>query len=118
MDEAFSAQGMEEATDSARLASGTQLERLFELSSELLGFGSGGYLRRVNPAFEATLGYSRQELLGRPFVDFIHPDDRITTREASQTCALGRGVTQLEHRCIRSDGSEVWLEWNVVADHQ
>lgn len=27
-------------------------------------------------------------------------------------------MTQLEHRCIRSDGSDVWLEWNVVADHQ
>jgi PAS domain S-box-containing protein len=72
----------------------------------------------VNPAFEATLGYSRQELRSRPFLDFIHPDDRIPTREASRTCARGRGVTQLAHRCIRSDASEVWLEWNVVADQQ
>jgi PAS domain S-box-containing protein len=118
MEEAFSAPGRDEAIDSARLASGTELERFFELSSELLGFGSGGYLRWVNPAFEATLGYSRQELRSRPFLNFVHPDDRIRTREASQTCARGRGVTQLEHRCIRSDGSEVWLEWNVVADHQ
>lgn len=61
MDEAFSARGMEEGTDSARLASGTQLERFFELSSELRGFGSGRYLGRVNPAFEATPGYSTQE---------------------------------------------------------
>jgi PAS domain S-box-containing protein len=118
VEEAFSAPGMDEAIDSARLASGTELERFFELSSELLGFGSGGYLRRVNPAFEATLGYSRQELLSRPFLDFVHPDDRIPTREASVTCARRRGMTQLEHRCIRSDGSEVWLEWKVVADHQ
>jgi PAS domain S-box-containing protein len=91
MDEGFRARGMEEATDSARLASGTQLERFFELSSELRGFGSGGYLRRVNPAFEATLGYSTQELLSRPFLDFIHPDDRIPTREASQICAGDMG---------------------------
>jgi PAS domain S-box-containing protein len=118
MEEAFSAPAMDEAIDSARRASGPELERFFELSSELLGFGSGGYLWRVNPAFEATLGYSRQELLSRPFLDFVHPDDRIPTREASLTCARRRGMTQLEHRCIRSDGSEVWLEWNVVADHQ
>lgn len=118
MEEAFSARGMDEATDSARLASAAELERFFELSSDLLGFGGGGYLRRVNPAFEATLGYSSKELLSRPFLGFIHPDDRIPTREACQTCALGRGVTQLEHRWFRSDGSEVWLEWNVVADHQ
>jgi PAS domain S-box-containing protein len=91
VEEAFSAPGMDEAIDSARLASGTELERFFELSSELLGFGSGGYLRRVNPAFEATLGYSRQELLSRPFLDFVHPDDRIPTREASVTCARRRG---------------------------
>jgi hypothetical protein len=56
MEEAFNAPGMDEATDTARLASCAELEPFFELSSELLGFGSGGYLRRVNPAFEATLG--------------------------------------------------------------
>jgi PAS domain S-box-containing protein len=72
----------------------------------------------VNPAFEARLGYSRQELRSRPFLDFIHPDDRIPTREASRTCARDVGVTQPAHRCIRSDGSEAWLEWNVVADQQ
>jgi hypothetical protein len=42
MEEAFSAPGMDEAIDSARPASGTELERFFELSSELLGVGSGG----------------------------------------------------------------------------
>jgi hypothetical protein len=42
MEEAFSAPGMDEATDSARPAGGAELERLFELAFELLGFGCGG----------------------------------------------------------------------------
>src|SRR5438552_4201817 len=54
-----------------------QLDRLFSLSPDLrcvLGFD--GYLKRVNPAFLATLGFRAEELLSQPYVDLVHPDDR------------------------------------------
>lgn len=35
----------------------------------------------VNPAFTETLGFSEEELLGRPFLEFIHPDDIDATLE-------------------------------------
>ena len=41
--------------------------------------GTDGYFKRVNPAWENTLGFTRDELLARPYVDFIHPDDREET---------------------------------------
>jgi PAS domain S-box-containing protein len=57
-------------------------ERIFDLSLDLLCVtGLDGYFKRVNPSFERTLGYSREQLLSRPFADFIHPDDRGRTRE-------------------------------------
>ena len=52
-----------------------ELERFFDLS-DLLSIGDTEYLKWVNPAYERALGYTSQELLLRPFLDFIHPADR------------------------------------------
>ncbi len=50
--------------------------------------GFDGYFRRLNPAWERTLGFTAEELLARPYLDFVHPDDReATIAEAAQ----GRG---------------------------
>jgi PAS domain S-box-containing protein len=50
--------------------------RWFELSLDIAGMaGFEGYSKRVNPTFEATLGYTEDELLKQPFLDFVHPDD-------------------------------------------
>ena len=54
-----------------------ELEALFRMSRDLLCIaGFDGYFRRLNPAWEETLGYSIEELMSRPYVDFVHPDDR------------------------------------------
>jgi PAS domain S-box-containing protein len=98
--------------DAAPVAFG--LDALFDLTPDLLIIAAvDGYLKRVNPAFERTLGYSTNELLSRPFFDFIHPDDRERTREA--LAALGRGeeLHEFENRYIRQDGSIRWLQWNA-----
>jgi PAS domain S-box-containing protein len=90
--------------------------RIFEMSLDLLCvLGFDGYFKRVNPAFERTLGYSREVLLSRPAVDWIHPDDRERSREV--LAALGRGevVAQFENRNLCSDGSVRWLQWSVRA---
>jgi PAS domain S-box-containing protein len=89
-------------------------ERIFDLSLDLLCVtGLDGYFKRVNPAFERTLGYSREQLLSRPFTDFIHPDDRRSTREVLATLARGHEVVQFENRQVCRDGSVRWLQWNA-----
>jgi PAS domain-containing protein len=51
-----------------------ELDQLFNLSSDLFCIaGFDGYFKRLNPAWEQTLGISREELLSRPYVEFIHP---------------------------------------------
>ncbi len=105
-----------ERINDALEASRNEIERFFDVSSDLLCIGGPEYLKRVNPTMERTLGYSSQELLSRPFLDLIHPDDRNLVREVLDGLARGRGPMHFEDRCICSDGSVVWLEWNVVAD--
>ena len=58
-----------------------ELVRLFELSPDAFCIaGFDGYLKLVNPAFARILGYTQEELLARPLMDNVHPDDRESGR--------------------------------------
>ncbi|MBW8911497.1 MAG: PAS domain-containing protein, partial [Sphingomonas sp.] len=54
------------------------LMRFFELCPDLLVVANvrNGLFVRVNPAACRILGWSEDELLQRPFLDVVHPDDR------------------------------------------
>jgi len=90
--------------------------RFFDLSRDMICIaGFDGYFKRVNPAFEQTLGYGSRELLGRPFTEFVHPDDRISTgEEAGAIAGGGGGTVQFQNRYLDKDGDVHWLEWASV----
>jgi diguanylate cyclase (GGDEF)-like protein/PAS domain S-box-containing protein len=72
-----------------------------------------GYFLRVNDAFLRTLGYSRKELLARPFIDFVHPDDRDrTVAEAAKLAARRGDSVDFQNRYRARDGSYRWLQWS------
>ncbi len=88
------------------------LENLFDLSPDMLCVADlDGYFRLVNSAFEKTLGHSRQELLTRPYIEFVHPDDRAATVEAIRVSATGGILPCFENRYRCRDGSYKWLAW-------
>jgi PAS domain S-box-containing protein len=92
----------------------SELEEFFDLSLDLLCIaGFDGYFKRVNPAFERTLGYSSQELLSRPFLELVHPDDLEASREAVAALARGDDRVGFESRVLSADGSVHWLQWNT-----
>jgi diguanylate cyclase (GGDEF)-like protein/PAS domain S-box-containing protein len=90
--------------------------RFFALSSDMICVaGFDGYFKQVNPAFERTLGYSEEELLGRPFVEFVHPDDRDSTgEEAGAITGGGGGTVQFQNRYLDKGGEVHWIEWTSV----
>ncbi len=91
-----------------------ELRRLFDLSLDLLCIaGFDGYFRLVNPAWERTLGYSREELLSRPYLEFVHPEDRDATTLEAARLSSGDHTFSFENRYICKDGSVKWLLWNA-----
>ncbi len=99
----------------------SDLERFFELCLDLFCIaGLDGYFRRVNSNFSRVLGYSEKELLSRPFMEFVHPDDRDQTIDIMSQLQLGHPVVQFRNRYSVSDGSWRCFEWtakSVPRDH-
>lgn len=74
-----------------------------------------GYFERVNPAFKA-LGYSEDELLSRPFADFVHPEDRAASATEVENLKGGRTTTHYQSRFRCKDGSYRWLSWTTAPE--
>ncbi len=88
-------------------------DRLFNFSLDLLCVaGFDGYFKQVNPAWTATLGWSVEELCSRPWLDFVHPDDRETTIRTGEALLAGQAVHAFENRYRCRDGGYRWLAWN------
>ena len=78
--------------------------------------GFDGYFRELNPEWEKTLGFTSGELLKKPYLSIVHPDDAGAARQAEKRVLAGERGIQLETRCLCKDGSYKWLAWRCSAD--
>jgi PAS domain S-box-containing protein len=93
----------------------TELDHFFSLSLDLLCvFKLDGSFKKINAAFERTLGYSQQELFAHPFSLWVHPDDQELYQQALQQLKMGIPLHYFEHRCCTKDGSLIWIAWTAL----
>ena len=90
-------------------------EGFFNLSVDLLCLaGYDGYFKRLNPAWTQTLGFTQSELMARPYLDFVHPDDRPATLAEAEKLGLGAKVIHFRNRYECRDGGYRWLAWSAM----
>jgi PAS domain S-box-containing protein len=92
-------------------------DRFFAESIDMLCcLDFSGYFKRLNPAWERTLGFTRAELMSKPFIEFVHPDDRERTLRQNREVRGGGQALSFENRYLCKDGSWRWFHWNAASD--
>lgn len=90
-------------------------DNFFAVAIDMFCFlGFDGYFRRLNPAWERTLGFTREELMSRRFIEFVHPDDRERTLRQNAEVRAGGQALGFENRYLCRDGGFRWFLWNAA----
>jgi diguanylate cyclase (GGDEF)-like protein/PAS domain S-box-containing protein len=105
------------STGEAAVPASFDLERFFDYAVDMLCIADHeGYFRRVNRSFGRVLGYARDELLARPFLEFVHPDDRVETLAETKRLSSGQLCLAFENRYRAKDGTFRHLSWTCYPD--
>jgi two-component system, cell cycle sensor histidine kinase and response regulator CckA len=100
----------------ARKRATEELDRFFTLSQDLLCIATkDGRFLRLNPQWSKTFGYPLEEMLGRNFAEFNHPDDVSGALEAAQAMSDDAELRDYTNRFRCRDGSYRTLEWHAHA---
>ncbi|GFZ96521.1 PAS domain-containing protein [Okeania sp. KiyG1] len=92
-----------------------QSDRFFDISLDLLViFGTDGYFKKLNSSWSRILGYTTEELLTVPYIEFVHPEDRDATLAEVQNITDDAQAIKFQNRYRTKDGSYRWLVWNSV----
>jgi PAS domain S-box-containing protein len=90
-------------------------DKFFNMSLDMMIIASDKFIK-INPSVTKTLGYSEQELLSKPFLDFVYPDDIDITMNEVKKLQSGALTINFENRYICKDGSLKWILWSTSPD--
>ena len=94
-----------------------EFRKLFDVSIDLMCIaGTGGYFKRTNAAFSEVTGWTEEELCGRPFFEFVHPDDVAKTELEVAKLAGGLPTIHFQNRYLCKDGTYKILNWTSHPD--
>ena len=107
------------ASSDDKVAAARALQQLedsfFETSIDMLcALDFNMHFRRLSPAWERTLGFTREELMSKPFIEFVHPDDRERTLKQNAEVRSGWQALSFENRYLCKNGSYKWFRWNAA----
>src|SRR6266511_1414901 len=90
----------------------------FDIERDLLcTVDADGYFTSLNAGWERILGWTREELMSRPLIDFVHPADRERTlEESSKVSRPDYQVVDFENRYRAKGGGWRWLRWSARSD--
>ncbi|TBV00799.1 response regulator [Phytopseudomonas dryadis] len=92
-------------------------DRTWELSRDLLAVLRFDMLpTALNPAWEETLGWSRQQLSLGPLWELVHPDDQANTLGQVEQITSSNVSVRFVNRMRHANGEYHWLSWILVAD--
>ena len=92
-----------------------QYFKFFQTSADLMCFADpNGAFLKTSPAFSETLGYTEAELVSKPFIEFVHPEDKQATLEEMASQQQKGLSLNFENRYICKDGSLRWLSWRAI----
>ncbi|MBJ6726696.1 PAS domain-containing hybrid sensor histidine kinase/response regulator [Geomesophilobacter sediminis] len=94
-----------------------QFYRFFQTSADIMAIADpNGAFLQTNPACTDLLGYSPEELVSRPFIAFVHPDDQQPTLdEMARQQKLGYTL-KFDNRYVCKDRTIRWISWRAVYD--
>lgn len=91
--------------------------RVWEATNDLMGIATlEGFLKVVNPAWQQVLGWSESELLSRPLIDLVDPEDRPGLLEVLERLAQGETITGFVDRLLTREGKRRTIMWTAAPD--
>lgn len=90
-------------------------DRIFTLSTDMFAIaGFDGIFKNINPSWERVTGWSTVELTSKPYIEFVHADDRAATIAEGEKLSQGAKTLTFRNRYQCKDGSYRWFDWTAV----
>jgi serine/threonine-protein kinase len=113
-DASFLVESLKAYLESGQRRAEEELVRFFDLSLDLFCIANTqGYFWRLNDNFSRTLGFTTKELTSKPFIEFVHPDDRLDTVHEITKLSRGEPTIQFINRYLHKNGHYISLEWTA-----
>ena len=95
-----------------------EAERYFNNSLDMLSVSDiQGNFSLINSQWEKTLGYTKEEIMKKPYIEMIHPEDVEETINAMTVLAFNKPVNGFLNRYRHKNGEYRWIEWHSYPEN-